>query len=105
MSKNTKPTRKSGKKKQYSREEVLKINQRYQNKLEEFKDKTEDGLTEVLKSKLSSTDKQAAYDIMEKNRKMQLESVNQGLAKANSETVEKRNEDKHTQVDNPLNVI
>lgn len=75
MKRNTKPTRKSGKKKHYSREEVRKINERYQSKLEEYKELSDEQLNEILQSKASSTDKQAAYDTLELRRKEQIEKL------------------------------
>lgn len=73
MSKNTKPTRKSGKQKHFSREEVRKINERYQTMLEKYENLLDEELNVILKSKSSSTDKQAAYDILEKRMKKQIE--------------------------------
>lgn len=55
---NSKP-RKSGKTKVLSHNDKLKIYNRYNSKLEEFKDFTEEQLNAILESKASYTDKQA----------------------------------------------
>lgn len=66
----------SGKQKHFSRIEVRKINDRYQNKLVEFETKTDEELTKIYyKSKLSSTDKQAAYDVQQKRLVKKVEEV------------------------------
>lgn len=58
----------NGKIKIVSSKEKAKIFNRYNVKLEEFKDFNEEQLTEILTSKLSNTDKSAAETLLNKLR-------------------------------------